>query len=344
MFNGYIDDEVMHRLGLMTLRLAGCEPARSVLHAMMRTDGMKTKAMGIEFDNPVGLAAGYDKNGEAVRGIEAMGFGHADIGTVVPKPQPGSPRPRMFRLRKDKALINRMGFNSEGSERVFWNLAPTRKPRRMPVFVNVGKNKDTPIEEAAIDYLEAIRMTHPRGRAYTCNVSSPNTTALRDLQQRARLDELLRLVQDEVRLLAPTPAEKKPVIVKLAPDMDWHGIDDALMVCQDRGVEGICIGNTTFRRDGLVSTAFVGETGGASGPILYDRMCEIVAYVRKHLPHICVIAAGGIDSGSKAWRVREYCGADLVQILTAIAFHGFGIARQVNVGLRINQAARLAAQ
>lgn len=340
MIHGSVDHETYHKLGLLALRAAGTEPVRSVLHAATHVKGLTTRVMDIDFDNPVGLAAGYDKNGEVLRGIEAFGFGHAEIGTIVPKSQVGNPRPRMFKLTEDRALINRMGFNSHGVERVFLNTGPTGQPKRMPVFVSAGKNKDTPLEEAVNDYLEVIRIMHPRGRAFVCNASSPNTPGLRNLQQRAQLDSIMGPIQAQLVTLAPTPAEKKPAIVKIAPDLTFPEIDEVLAVCQDRKVEGICIGNTTLRRDGLTSP-LAHEVGGASGAILYDRMCEIVKYVRAQSPKIAIIAAGGIDSATKASHVREYCGADLVQILTAIAYHGFGIAYRINVGLKLNGVARV---
>lgn len=292
---------------------------------------LRMGAFGLTFENPVGLAAGLDKQGTAVDAWRVLGFGAAEIGTVTPRPQAGNPRPRLFRLPQDRALINRFGFNSVGAEGVARNLRDIR-PAGMRIGINLGKNKDTPNDRAADDYVSAVEILYGHADYFVVNVSSPNTSGLRDLQQRRQLESLVGQVVVRARNVDPT--RTIPVLVKLSPDMNDADLLDAVDAAIAAGAAGIIATNTTLSREGLSSPrAVIQESGGLSGAPLRARanaVCRTVfAHVRGRVP---VVGVGGIDSAESAYeRIRS--GATLIQIYSALIYRGPTLAHEIVRGL-----------
>ncbi|NCP85758.1 MAG: dihydroorotate dehydrogenase (quinone) [Anaerolineae bacterium CG_4_9_14_3_um_filter_57_17] len=316
-----LEPEAAHQLTLRLIALAGqIPPARWALTALFAAPARPVNAFGLQFKNPVGLAAGYDKDGLAVRGLAALGFGHLEIGTVTPRPQPGNLRPRVFRLPQDEAVINRMGFPGQGMEIVAGNL---RRAPGVPLGINLGKNKDTPLEAAAEDYLALMRRFSGQADYFAINISSPNTVGLRRLQGRAMLENLLAAVARARRELPPAP-----ILVKLAPDLSDEELDDALAAIVANGMDGVIATNTTLRREGLTSPLKI-ESGGLSGrPLtaLADATLEkIVARLAGRLP---VVAVGGILTPADARRKLEL-GATLVQIYTGLVYAGPRLVQKI---------------
>ncbi|HUF39786.1 MAG TPA: quinone-dependent dihydroorotate dehydrogenase [Anaerolineales bacterium] len=318
-----LDSETAHRFTLQLLRLVGgFSPARRIVSALCAAPQNPVKAFGLVFRNPVGLAAGYDKDAVAWRGLAALGFGHIELGTVTPLPQPGNDRPRLFRLPEDGALVNRLGFPSRGADYV---AARLRNRRRGGVVlgVNIGVNRDTPVEEAARDYLALLRKFAPLSDYLTVNVSSPNTAGLRQLQARDALENLLGE-------LAKTREEgpRIPILVKLSPDLETAELDDAVGAILGTGMDGIVATNTTVARPGLQSGS-AGERGGLSGrplgPLSLETLEKIVARVEGAVP---VVAAGGILGPDDARR-RLDAGAALVQVYTGLVYRGPGLVKEI---------------
>lgn len=319
------------------LRLAGALPPVRVLLAAFfrpRVSPNPVRAFGLEFPNPLGLAAGYDKDGLAWRGLTCLGFGHLELGTVTPLPQPGNPSPRVFRLVDDRAVINRMGFPGLGAEFLARRLRKhdpdAHKPGKVVIGVNLGKNKATPAEEAARDYLSLTRIFAPLADYLAVNVSSPNTPGLRDLQSRGALERILRPVDAARRL---ETGRRVPLLLKLAPDLDDEGLDGALEAALACGVDGIIAANTTLRRDGLRSP-LAGESGGLSGAPLAGLslafLSKVVGRLDGRLP---VVASGGVMDAAGA-RARLDAGAVLVQLYTGLIYAGPGLVKQIlNEGL-----------
>jgi dihydroorotate dehydrogenase len=309
------------------------------------------QAFGLTFKNPVGLAAGYDKDAVAIPGLAALGFGHVEVGTVTPKPQPGNPRPRLFRLLEDEAVINRLGFPSRGSEFVQKRLntylreSPLEKlfgfvpfPRKfvarmiekgdLILGINLAKNKDTPNEEAVLDYLGLLQNFAPYGDYLAINISSPNTVGLRQLQGRTALEALLTQL-DLQRKLEEQKLEKRiPLLVKLAPDLSAAELDDAIDVILSTNMDGIIATNTTLARDGLRSNHRQ-ETGGLSGSPLRLRseaaLRQILARLDGRIP---VISVGGIMTPEDAKR-RLDLGATLMQVYTGLIYQGPGLVKKI---------------
>lgn len=324
-----LDPESAHGLTLNLLRLAGSlPPTRWLLEALFAAPSRPVEAFGLSFRNPVGLAAGYDKDALAVRALATLGFGHLELGTVTPLPQPGNPRPRIFRLVEDEAVINRMGFPSQGMLKVESRLLKAGPPpRTTPLGINLGKNKDTPIEEAARDYLLLMRRFLPLADFLTLNISSPNTAGLRRLQGRALLEGMLNEVARERRAMAREHPAHVPILVKLSPDLDDHELEDALDVILRSGMDGVLVTNTTLGRSGLRSDPQ--ESGGLSGRPLArasERMLEQV--VRRLGGRLPVVSAGGILSPGDAKRRLEM-GAALVQLYTGLVYAGPGLVRKI---------------
>lgn len=322
-----LDAETAHELTLHAVRLAGAFlPVRKVLEAVFAAPVCPVQAFGLTFRNPVGLAAGYDKDGLAVRGLATLGFGHIEVGTVTLRPQPGNPRPRLFRLVEDAAVINRMGFPSQGAERVAVRLERLRRRGRLPAMigVNLGKNKETPIEEAARDYLELMHIFAPLADYLVINISSPNTLGLRQLQARRMLEDLLR----EVRACRATLPVSPPVLVKLAPDLSEADLDDALAALVAFGMDGVILTNTTLERPG-VQSPWQAESGGLSGQPLKARseasLRRAVQSLNGRLP---IISVGGIMTPQDALRRLEM-GAALVQVYTGLVYAGPTLVRMV---------------
>lgn len=341
-----LDPETAHLLTLYALRgVQFFPPALWLLETIYKSPSKPVTAFGLTFKNPVGLAAGYDKDALAVQGLGALGFGHIEVGTVTPMPQGGNPKPRVFRLPEDEAVINRMGFPSRGSECTQKQLKSSRKispfefafgrrPRRSDVIlgVNLGKNKSTPNEEAVLDYLALLQNFAPHADYLAINVSSPNTLGLRALQGRAALESLL-IQLDAQRKLEEAKLDKKlPLLVKLAPDLSENELDDALGAILQTHMDGVIAANTTLAREGLRS-ARAGESGGLSGSPLKVRSEAVLSQVVKTVDgKIPVVSAGGIMSPADAQR-RLDMGAALAQVYTGLVYRGPGLVKRIVRGL-----------
>ena len=349
-----LDAEKAHGLTLSALRLAaGFAPARWIMQAMYAAPSKPVHAFGLDFRNPVGLAAGYDKDAVAVRGLAALGFGFIEVGTVTPLPQTGNPRPRLFRLVEDEAIINRMGFPSRGTEYVQMRLNPalrgdwiervigfstrSKKKRSAPpprlggdaiLGVNIGKNKSTPNEQAVLDYLELLQNFASLADYIAINVSSPNTEGLRDLQAGKALERLLTQLHAQRLLEQQRIQHRLPLLVKLAPDLSPAELDEAVDVIVGTHMDGIIVTNTTLSREGLHSSRQT-ETGGLSGRPLARRseavLQQVVQRVNGAMP---VVSAGGI-MGPEDARRRLGMGATLVQIYSALAYCGPGLVKAI---------------
>ncbi|MEW6567981.1 MAG: quinone-dependent dihydroorotate dehydrogenase [Chloroflexota bacterium] len=291
----------------------------------------RVRAMGLEFANPLGLAAGYDKDGRAMHGLASLGFGHLELGTVTPAPQAGNPQPRLFRLPQDEALINRMGFPSAGAEVLARRLARGR-PAGTVVGVNIGKGADTPLERAAEDYCWLLRRFYGLADYLSINVSSPNTPGLRRLQMRDLLESLLRALADERRGCAARVGRHLPLLVKLAPDLTDEELEQAVGAVADAGLEGVIATNTTLDRSGLRSAAR-GEVGGLSGAPLRQRSTEVIRRLARWADgKLVIVGVGGILSARDA-REKLEAGATLVQVYTGLVYRGPGLVRGILVGL-----------
>ncbi|WP_345322109.1 quinone-dependent dihydroorotate dehydrogenase [Candidatus Villigracilis proximus] len=320
---------------------------RWLLEQQFKAPSKPVEAFGLTFKNPVGIAAGYDKDGTAIRGLSALGFGHVEIGTVTPKPQAGNPSPRIFRLLEDDAVINRMGFPSRGSEFVQMELNPALRmslAERILGFdprirgfsrlsdamlgINLGKNKDTPNEEAVLDYLALLQNFAPYADYLTINVSSPNTVGLRELQGRAALESLLKHLHEQ-RVLEEKRHEKRvPILVKLSPDMTSTELDDAIEAILNAQMDGIIVTNTTLGRDGLKSD-LKGESGGLSGsPLTVKSEAVLYQTLKRVNGAVPIVSAGGIMNPEDAKRRLEM-GAALVQIYTGLIYRGPGLVREI---------------
>ena len=276
----------------------------------------------LDFPNPLGMAAGFDKNGEVPDALLALGFGFAEIGTVTPRPQPGNPRPRLFRLPADNAVINRFGFNNDGHARVLSRLE-RRRGRPGVVGVNVGANKDS--DDRVFDYVTGIAVFAHVASYFTINVSSPNTPGLRDLQARDALAELLTaalVARDEA---AARIGRRVPVFLKIAPDLDDGHLEEIVEEATARGIDGMVVSNTTISRDGLTDGTTAREAGGLSGRPLFRRSTRMLARVRRQVgPDMPLIGVGGVDSPESAF-AKIAAGADLVQMYTGLVFGGLGL-------------------
>ena len=323
-----LEAERAHSLTIHLMRLAGSLPGLPALvRTRYRAFSRPVQAFGLVFPNPVGLAAGYDKDALAWRGLASLGFGHIEIGTVTPRPQPGNSRPRLFRLPEDAALINRMGFPGRGARFVARRLSG-RRPPGLVLGVNLGINKDTALDESAQDYVSLIKIFAPLADYLVVNVSSPNTTDLRRLQAREALDGLLVQLTQERGAQERDLGRKIPVLVKLAPDLCDDELDDALEVILQRGMDGVIATNTTVSREGLVSRKR-SEAGGLSGQPLGDRSTQMIQKIcRRTADKLPVIGAGGIMSPADA-RAKLDAGATLVQLYTGLVYEGPELVQRI---------------
>lgn len=327
-----LDPERAHATAISIFKIMGAVPPLAGLMSWIyRAPSRPVTLWGRTFANPVGLAAGWDKDGLALRGLHTLGFSHVELGTVTPRPQPGNDKPRVFRLREDRALINRMGFPSRGAEHLERRLA-LRRNTSMKVGVNLGRNKDTPNERAFEDYAALVGRFAGRCDYLVVNVSSPNTAGLRDLQHRDELSRLLSGLAKHRAGLAEEAARRTPLLVKLSPDLTDGQLEEAVGVALDVGLDGIIATNTTLSRDGL-SSPLRDQTGGASGAILSAKaqvvLERIVAHTSGKIP---VIAAGGIMGPEDAKR-RLGAGASLVQVYTGLVYAGPGLVKAIVKGL-----------
>lgn len=314
------DPERAHAATLSVLQLVGAIPPLAFLirklYALKNQEPVDL--FGLRFPNKLGLAAGYDKDGLAWRGLACLGFGHIEIGTVTPRPQSGNPKPRLFRLVEDDALINRMGFPSRGADFVAKRLQ-TPRPKGLVLGVNLGVNKDTRLENAASDYETLISQFNSLADYLVINVSSPNTPGLRQLQAPDTLDDLLK---------ALTPTKKKPLLVKIAPDLDERQLDQALEVILDNKIDGIIATNTALIRPNLKSR-HASETGGLSGAPLAALSRKIIGHIfTRTQGKLPIIAAGGIMSRQDA-DAAIHAGASLIQIYTGLVYRGPGLVREI---------------
>jgi dihydroorotate dehydrogenase len=287
--------------------------------------------MGLRFSNPVGLAAGLDKEARCLAPLRDLGFGFLELGTVTPHPQPGNPKPRLFRLTHHAAIINRMGFNSSGLAAFLENLAA--QPRRGLIGINLGKNKLTPDAQAIDDYLTGLRAVYAHADYVTLNISSPNTPGLRALQDEAPLAALLSALKHEQGLLARTHGSHVPIAIKVAPDLDDSGIDTIARLLLAHNIDGVIATNTTITRPGLEHEPQALETGGLSGPPLRTLSTQVIRRLYATLQgRIPIIGVGGIGSADDAWE-KLIAGADLVQLYTAFIYQGPGVVAEIVRGL-----------
>ena len=326
-----LEPERAHSLTLQLLRFAGAlPPALRLLERLYAAPEKPVEAFGLTFRNPIGLAAGYDKDALAIRGLAALGFGHIEVGTVTPQPQPGNPRPRLFRLAEDEALINRLGFPGRGADFVAQRLkAHAHHGNHHPIIgVNLGKNTATPLDQAAADYTSLLVRLMIFADYLTINVSSPNTPGLRSLQGRAPLESLLSAIAEARRGIAHGQGGNAPILVKLSPDLTDQELDDAVGLIVDKGMDGIIAANTTLRRERLRSGSQA-ESGGLSGRPLGARslamLKQVVRMVNGRIP---VVSAGGIMNAEDA-HARLDAGATLVQIYTALIYRGPGLIKAI---------------
>ncbi|SMF42522.1 dihydroorotate oxidase A [Xaviernesmea oryzae] len=285
---------------------------------------------GIRFPNPIGLAAGYDKNAEVPDAILRLGFGFTEVGTVTPKPQSGNDRPRIFRLVEDRGVINRLGFNNEGHEAAFARLTARRNASGI-VGVNIGANKDT--ADRVADYVLGIRRFYGLATYFTVNISSPNTPGLRDLQARDSLRALLEAVLAACAEEAVRHGKSVPVFLKIAPDLTEEGLDDIAAEAISHPLDGLIVSNTTLARDGLKDRVQAKEAGGLSGAPLFRRSTAVLAKMRRRVgPDLPIIGAGGVSSAEDALE-KVRAGADLVQLYSCMVYEGPGLAATIVRGL-----------
>lgn len=329
-----MDAERVHHLVFSWLRIKGNVPGfKSLLSGLFYYEhpGLQKELFGLTFKNPVGLAAGFDKDAKLIDELACFGFGFIEIGTLTPKPQPGNEKPRLFRLPKDQALINRMGFNNEGVLAAVERL----KKRKSDVIVggNIGKNKNTPNEKALDDYAYCVEALYPVVDYFVVNVSSPNTPGLRELQEKEPLRKLLSFVKAQVN----TKLKPKPVLLKIAPDLTVEQLDDVIEILKETKTDGIIATNTTVSRDGLSSPADAVQqigSGGLSGKPLARHSTEVIRYLRKQLgPAFPIIGVGGIMSVQDALDKLE-AGADLIQLYTGFVYEGPGFVKQINKAIQ----------
>ena len=329
-----LSPETAHRVTVFLLDLAAVfPPTRWFLKKLfcLTDKKLERKILGLTFPNPVGLAAGFDKDGKHIGGLACLGFGFIEVGTVTPLPQDGNPRPRLFRLPKDHALINRMGFNNEGLDALAGRLKKLRKkgvPGGLIIGGNIGKNKATPNELAENDYLKGFETLFPWVDYFVVNVSSPNTPGLRDLQEKEPLTRLLNLLQEKNKA-QKTP---KPILLKIAPDLTDSQLNDIADIVRETGLAGVIATNTTISRKNLNTSeaeiAAIGM-GGLSGAPVRERATFVIRYLREKLgKDIAIIGVGGIDSAASAQEKLE-AGADLVQVYTGLVYEGPGLVKKI---------------
>lgn len=309
----------------MALRAASHSVAKLINRKRYTTDGNATTCMGLQLPNCVGLAAGLDKNGDYIDALGAMGFGFIEIGTITPKPQQGNPQPRLFRLKKHGALINRMGFNNLGVD----HLVEQAEKRQFKgiLGINIGKNASTALDMAENDYLTCLEKVYPCADYITVNVSSPNTKGLRDLQHGDRLRSLLSCLKNAQARLATKHGKYKPLAIKIAPDMSDSELTEFCATVLEFEIDGVIAGNTTSERAMVASSKHAAETGGLSGAPMRALADDRMTFVANQLGNkAALIGVGGIHSGSHAAHKKQL-GADLVQIYTGLIYHGPALVR-----------------
>ena len=317
----------------LILRCAPPEPAHRASITLLRMarpflpqpaadpPALGISVLGLNFPNPIGLAAGYDKNAQVPDGALKLGFGFAEVGTVTPRPQPGNPRPRLFRLREDRAVINRMGFNNAGQDALAQRLG--HRSKRGILGINIGANKDS--RDRIADYRAGFQRLAGLADYVTVNVSSPNTPGLRGLQNRSELERLLTMLMAERQQLGLST----PLLLKIAPDIDADAMDDIAGVCLESGMDGLILTNTTISRPSSLRSPHARETGGLSGAPLFEPSTRVLKAMRARLGHrLVLIGVGGVASGADAY-AKIRAGASLVQLYTALVYEGPGLVTRI---------------
>lgn len=325
-----LEPEFAHHLAMTAIRVMGSAPVAPFVRALTKPDrSLEVEALGVTFPSPFGVAAGFDKNAVGVRGLEALGFGHVEIGTVTAIPQPGNDKPRLFRLVADRGLVNRMGFNNRGAAQAAKRIAKLRRGRAI-VGANIGKSRVVDVDDAVADYVTSARALAPLADYLAVNVSSPNTPGLRGLQAVETLRPLLEAVRDA--------AGATPLLVKIAPDLPDDEVTAITQLAAELRLDGLIATNTTISRDGLETDAETVQSfgaGGVSGPPVRARSLEVLDLVRRAVPDpsFCVISVGGVETANDV-QERLDAGATLVQGYTGFIYHGPFWARRINRALR----------
>ncbi len=321
------DPETVHNLALSFLRLGGVFPIPSAIKFFTKVDDeiLKQKVFGLEFKNPVGLAAGFEKDGKGLPGLEALGFGFVELGGYTKLPQPGNPRQRIFRLAKDFGLINRMGFPNFGADEAAKNLSKV-KNLSMPLGINLAKSKITPNEHAVEDYLYSFSKLYDYADYFVINVSSPNTPGLRKLQSKEFLTGIISAVVG----YRDRQTVKKPILIKTVIDFSFAEVDELLGVCENYNIAGIVCTNTSTSREGLKTQ--INEMGGLSGMPVKQKATELIRYIHKANPKLVIIGLGGIFTVEDAYE-KIKAGASLVQIFTGFIYEGPFVVKKINQGL-----------
>jgi len=286
-----------------------------------------TRVMGLDFPNPVGLAAGLDKNADYLDGLSRLGFGFIEVGSVTPLPQPGNPQPRIFRLNRHRSLINRMGFNNKGVDYLVERVRD--RPREYVLGINIGKNRDTPLEQALSDYSLCLEKVYLHADYVVINISSPNTPGLRELQNEAALEELLTALGEQRRRLEDRHQLRRPLALKLSPDIDARAVPGLAEILRRHGIDGLIATNTTLDRDPVRGHRHAAESGGLSGAALRERSREVLAAFYRELgDDIPIVSVGGIDSVEEALQ-RFELGARLIQLYTGLIYRGPGLVSRI---------------
>lgn len=315
-----VDPELAHDVSLEMLQQ---------FHRLVprRLTARPTRVMGIDFPNPVGLAAGLDKNADYLGGLSRLGFGFIEVGSVTPKPQAGNPQPRIFRLPRQRSLINRMGFNNKGVDYLLDRVGDG--PRDYVLGINIGKNRDTPLDRALSDYRSCFEKVYLKADYIAINISSPNTPGLRELQNEAALEDLLAGIGDLRRRLEDRHQVRRPLALKLSPDLDPRAIPALAEILRRQQVDGLIATNTTLDRGSVQDHPLAAENGGLSGAALCDRSREVLqAFARELHGELPIISVGGIDSIEEA-RLRLDLGASLIQLYTGLIYRGPGLVNRI---------------
>jgi dihydroorotate dehydrogenase len=325
-----MEPETAHNLTIQCLKVLQSSPLQHWYERnwVLRDPRLQTNLLGLSFPNPVGLAAGFDKNASVYPALASLGFGFIEVGTLTPRPQPGNPKPRLFRLPEDHAIINRMGFNNHGAEQAKASFQKHPKPQ-VPIGVNLGKNKDTHNDHAADDYIKSLELLYPFGDYFVINISSPNTIGLRDLQHIDALQHLLSNIIAKRNELVNTHGIKRPILLKIAPDISFDEARAIAHAAHLHQIDGLIATNTTLSREGIHSLNKK-ENGGLSGAPLKERSTELIRHLYSILKGaIPIIGVGGVFTGQDAYE-KICAGASLVQVYTGMIYRGPAIAKKIN--------------
>ncbi len=326
-----LDAEKAHNLAINFLKF--CPRTASIFCAKNNYENLHQKIWDIDFSSPIGMAAGFDKNAEVALTLEKFGFGFVEVGTVTPKAQSGNDKPRIFRLEQDQAIINRLGFNNFGADVFAQNIGQINRQIKIPLGINIGKNKDT--ESALDDYLPLLRRFYESATYITVNISSPNTKNLRDLQNENYLDGFLTAIMGEKNRLKNSSKKNRPVLLKVAPDLSFEEQEKIAAVVLKNQVDGMIISNTTIDRELNLKSVYANETGGLSGAPLFKKSNEALKnFYKLTNGKIPLIGVGGVSSADDVFE-KIRCGASLVQIYSAFIYQGFGLVEKIKKELSL---------